>query len=81
MITILITYSVLHTLKILPLNCHRFATCFCHVLIPEPELCFYFSSDDEELFEDAMDNEEVHFMVSKPPGHRRTSSEDSSAAR
>ncbi len=40
-----------------------------------------FSSDDEELFEDAMDNEEVHFMVSKPPGHRRTSSEESSAAR
>lgn len=38
-------------------------------------------SDDEEIFEDAMGDEEVHFTVSKPPGHRRTSSEESSAAR
>ena len=35
------------------------------------------TSDDDELFEDARDDNEIYFHIPVPPTHRRTSSEES----
>ena len=37
------------------------------------------TSDDDELFEDARDDNEIYFHIPVPPTHRRTSSEESQA--
>ena len=37
------------------------------------------TSDDDELFEDARDDNDIYFHIPVPPTHRRTSSEESQA--